>query len=180
MSRKERANPYQLSLNLTEHKNQARYTINPAEWTEQDGLSRFTYAIQEEIRILSPADAATYLLQSVYAPFEAMDQEELWVLLLNHKQHMTHTTMVYRGNINSVVLRPAELFKEAVRFNAPSIILSHCHPSGDPTPSPEDVQITATLVEAGRLLHIRILDHIIVGDNCWISLHETGATQFGS
>lgn len=75
MSRKERYNPYQLPLNLPpSYNDEQQYTVSPLEWTNQDGLSRFTYTIQEEVHILS-ADAAAYLLQSVYAPFSALDQE---------------------------------------------------------------------------------------------------------
>lgn len=152
--------------------------VSPLEWAEQDGLSRFTYTIQEKVHVLSPADAAAYLLQSVYAPFSALDQEELWVLLLNHKNRITHTSLIYRGNISSAIVRPGELFKEAVRFNAPSVILSHCHPSGDAQPSPQDLEVTKLTIAASQLLHIQVLDHIIIGNNCWMSLREQGEMLF--
>ena len=82
--------------------------------------------------------------------------------------------MVYRGTINTVYIRPAEVFKEAVRVNAPALLLSHVHPSGDPTPSPEDVRVTEEVVQAGKLLNISVLDHIVVGKDVWISLKERG------
>jgi DNA repair protein RadC len=82
--------------------------------------------------------------------------------------------MVYRGTLNTVFVRVAEIFKEAIRMNAASIIVAHCHPSGEPTPSPEDVRITERAVEVGRQLDIDLLDHIIVGKGRWVSLKERG------
>jgi DNA repair protein RadC len=91
--------------------------------------------VKDEVIARSPVDVAQYLLQHVYTPFEAFDQEELYVLLLNTKNRITHETMVYRGTVNSVHIRPAELFSTAVRVNAPAI-LDHKHPSGLADPSP--------------------------------------------
>lgn len=82
--------------------------------------------------------------------------------------------MIYRGTVNAVSIRQAELLKEAVRVNSPSLILSHIHPSGDPTPSPEDVQVTRQVNEAAKLLGIDLVDHIIVGKDTWVSLKERG------
>jgi hypothetical protein len=81
-------------------------------------------------------------MDEVFTPFAVFDQEELWAMWLNTKNQLTHDSMVYRGVVNHVHIRPAEGFKEAARFNTPSLILAHCHPSGDPTPSPEDAAIT--------------------------------------
>ena len=137
-------------------------------------LGRFVREVSEEVHIKSPNDAAQHLLTKVYVPFKDFDQEELWVLLLDNKLRVTHEAMVYRGTVNAVSIRQAELLKEAVRVNSPSLILSHIHPSGDPTPSPEDVQVTRQVNEAAKLLGIDLVDHIIVGKDNWVSLKQRG------
>ena len=97
---------------------------------------RFVREARSRVQIGSPEKAAIYLQQHVYAPFEQFDQEEVWVLLLNNKNWITHEVMVYRGTVNTAYIRPVEFFKEAVRVNATALIVAHNHPSGDPTPSP--------------------------------------------
>jgi DNA repair protein RadC len=82
--------------------------------------------------------------------------------------------MVYRGQVGQISIRGAELLKEAIRVNAPSLILSHCHPSGDPTLSTEDVTITGLINEVANLLGIELLDHIVVDKDSWVSLKERG------
>ena len=142
---------------------------------EQQGSGRFVRAVREEVIVRSPLEAAQHLLHHVYTPpFEAYDQEELWVLCLNTKHRITHEVMVYRGTVNSIYIRPAELFKEAVRVNAPALLLSHVHPSGNADPSPEDIRVTEESVQAGKLLGIDVLDHIIVAREGWVSLKEKG------
>jgi DNA repair protein RadC len=140
----------------------------------RENLGRFVRRVSETVKIACPTDLARYLQENIYTPFEHFDQEELHALLLNNKNLITHEAMIYRGTINTVQIRVAEILKEAVRVNAPAFVLSHCHPSGDPTPSPEDVQVTRHVREAGMLLDIELLDHIIVGCNCWVSLKERG------
>jgi DNA repair protein RadC len=135
-------------------------------------LGRFVREAREAVYVRSPTDAAQHLLTKVYVPFTAFDQEELWVLLLDTKLRITHEAMIYRGSVNAVSIRPAELLKEAVRLNSPSLIISHCHPSGDPTPSPEDVHVTRQIKEAAKVLGIDLVDHIIVGRDTWVSLKE--------
>jgi DNA repair protein RadC len=81
---------------------------------------------------------------------------------------------VYVGSLNTAVIRVGEVFKEAIRWNSPAVIIAHNHPSGDPTPSPEDVQVTRQIVEAGQLLDIEVLDHLVIGQNRYISLRERG------
>lgn len=137
-------------------------------------MGRFVREVKENVQITSPKAAADYLQTNVYVPFEQFDQEEMWVMLLNTKNIITHVAMVYRGTLNSAVVRVAEIFKEAVRVNASGLIMSHCHPSGDPTPSPEDVLITSQAVEAAAVLSIAFEDHIIVGKEGWVSLREHG------
>jgi DNA repair protein RadC len=78
------------------------------------------------------------------------------------------------GYLQSIWVREAELFKEAVRVNAPALIVSHVHPSGDPSPSPEDIQVTKQLVSAAKVLGIEFLDHLIIGKDTWVSLKERG------
>ena len=137
---------------------------------EQPG--RFVRVLNERVTIQSPADAAHYLQTRIFHPFAQFEQEEFCVLLLNTKNYVTHETMVYRGTANTIFIRVAELFRDAIRVNAVGVILSHCHPSGEPTPSPEDVRTTELAVEAGKLLDITVLDHIIVGAGSWVSMKD--------
>jgi DNA repair protein RadC len=102
-----------------------------------------------------------------------LEQEHLKVLLLNTKNQVLNVPEIYVGNVNSSVVRPAEVFRPAVRDNAPSIIVVHNHPSGDPSPSPEDVDITRELVSAGKLLSIDLLDHVVIGSGGrYVSMNE--------
>jgi DNA repair protein RadC len=133
---------------------------------------RFVREAKENVQITSPSEAARYLLENIYVPFEQFDQEELWILLLNTKNRVTHEVMAYRGTVNSLNIRVAEIFKEAVRVNATGLILSHCHPSGDPSPSAEDIAVTREAKEAADVLAVALEDHIIVGKDCWVSLRE--------
>ena len=135
-------------------------------------LGRFIRQVREEVEVISPQAAAKYLLEKVFTPFELFDQEETWVLLLNTKNKITHEAMVYRGTVNAVNIRPLEIFKPAAQTNATAIVLSHNHLSGDPTPSPEDVSVTRTIYEAGQILGVEVLDHIVVGKDRWVSLKE--------
>lgn len=149
------------------------FAAQPLAPPEADSL-RFTYAVKEEVKVRTPADAGQYLLTRVFTPFAAFDQEEVWVLLLNNKNLITHQSMIYRGTFNTVHMRVGEVFKPAVRFNAAAMVISHLHPSGDPSPSPEDLVVTQALAAAGKLLEVNVLDHIIVGRGCWQSLRHLG------
>ncbi|MDH3675911.1 MAG: hypothetical protein OES12_10495, partial [Anaerolineae bacterium] len=106
--------------------------------------------------------------------FDQIEQEEIWVLLMNSRHKVTYEVMVYRGQVDEVSIRPAEVFREAVRTNASGIIVSHNHPSGDATASLDDVNITEKLCQAGKLLGITIHDHLIIGKKAWVSLRERG------
>ncbi len=133
------------------------------------GRRFISLAPQDRAVINSPQDVAN-LLQAEMATLE---QEHLRVLLLNTRNQVLNTVEVYVGNVNSSIVRPAEVFRPAVRDNAPSIIIVHNHPSGDPTPSPEDVNITRELVAAGKLLSIELLDHLVIGSGGrYVSLNE--------
>jgi len=144
------------------------------EFDKGERLGRFVRELPDRVYIKSPSDAAQYLLEKVYTPFEDFDQEEMWVLLLNNKHRVTHEVMIYRGQVHTINVREAELLKEAVRVNAPALVLSHWHPSGDPTPSAEDVHVTSLANKAASLLGLTLVDHLVVGRDSWVSLKERG------
>ncbi len=123
---------------------------------------------EERLQVRSPADLAPVLMLEM-AP---LDQETLRVVLLNTKNQVIKFTDVYKGSLNSSLVRVAEVFKEAVRVNAAAIIVAHNHPSGDPTPSPEDIRVTEQIVAAGKLLEIEVLDHLVIGERRYVSLRE--------
>lgn len=127
-------------------------------------------APQERPQITSPADAANLLMLEM----AHLEQEHLRVLLLDTKNHVLASPIIYKGNVNTSVIRIAELFREAVRHNSTALIVAHNHPSGDPTPSPEDVRVTRQIVEAGNMLDIEVLDHLIIGQGRYVSLKERG------
>ena len=120
--------------------------------------------------IRCPADAAQLVLD-----MGLLEQEHLRVLLLNTKNHVLGIHEVYKGSLNSSLIRVGELFKEAIRQNCAAIVLVHNHPSGDPSPSRDDIQVTRQSVEAGKLLDVALLDHLIVGrGEHWLSMKERG------
>ncbi|MCC6178943.1 MAG: DNA repair protein RadC [Chloroflexi bacterium] len=123
-------------------------------------------------QIRSPFDIANL----VKAEMSALGQEHLRVLLLNTKNHVVGSHDVYRGSLNTAVVRVGELFREAIRQNSAALVLIHNHPSGDPTPSPEDIDLTRQVSEAGALLDIAVLDHVIIGSGApgYVSLKERG------
>lgn len=124
----------------------------------------------ERPQILSPADAANLLMLEM----QALEQEHLKVILLDTKHRVLETPTIYQGSLNASVVRVGELFREAIRANSAAVIIAHNHPSGDPAPSREDMAITRQMVEAGRLLSINVLDHIIIGQGRFVSLLERG------
>ncbi|NJD60778.1 MAG: hypothetical protein C3F13_12345 [Anaerolineales bacterium] len=127
-------------------------------------------APDERPGVHTPADAA----EMVQYEMSALEQEELRVMLLDTRNRVQHIETVYRGSVNSSQVRIAEIFKAAIRRNASNVIVIHNHPSGDPTPSPDDVAITRAILQAGELLDIKLLDHIIVGSGKFVSLKERG------
>ena len=127
-------------------------------------------APEERPAIHSPAEAA----ELVQYEMSALEQEELRVLLLDTRNRVQHIEIIYRGSVNSSQVRVAEIFKTAIRRNATNIIVVHNHPSGDPTPSPDDIAITRAILQAGELLDVKLLDHIIIGRGRFISLKERG------
>ena len=135
-------------------------------------LGRRLASLQTEDRAVvhSPQDVANLLMEEM----SLLEQEHLRVVLPDTKNHVLGTSDVYRGNVNSAVVRAAEVFQDAIKQTCPAIIVVHNHPSGDPTPSDEDVQVTRQLVEAGKLLEVDLLDHIIIGANRFFSLKQQG------
>ncbi len=116
-------------------------------------------APEERSQISCPQDAASLLI----AEMEPLVQENLVVLLLNTRNQVVARRTIYIGTVNSSAVRPAEVLRPAIRENAPSIIVAHNHPSGDPTPSPEDISVTRDLAAAGKLMDIELLDHLVIG-----------------
>jgi DNA repair protein RadC len=121
-------------------------------------------------RVRSPADVGERLVRAM----RHLEREELRVLLLNTKNVVTACSTVYVGNLAGSSVRVGEVFRDAVRGLAAAIVVVHNHPSGDPSPSAEDLRITAELAEAGRLLDIELLDHVVVAANGWVSLRAMG------
>lgn len=123
--------------------------------------------------IRSPQDTVPVLARLL----DGRETEALAVLILNAKNGVIGAEIVYTGNVSASLVRVGELFRTAVRLNASGIVLGHNHPSGDPTPSPDDLHLTAESIAAGRLLDIDVLDHVIVGeDGAYTSLRDRGVT----
>ena len=124
--------------------------------------------VEEKITITSPEDA----VRVVQHDLSAARQEQLWVMTLDTRNHVLKTEKLYSGSLNHSSVRVGEVFESAIRLKAAALIVIHNHPSGDPTPSPEDIQITQALRQAGDLLDIKVLDHIIIGQKEWASLKQ--------
>ncbi|AFQ46021.1 RadC family protein [Desulfosporosinus meridiei] len=118
----------------------------------------------------SPQDVAHIVMEEM----RYLDREHFRVVSLSTKNHVLGISSVSIGSLNSSLVHPRECFKEAIRRNSNAIILLHNHPSGDPTPSQEDIEVTRRLADGGKILGIEVLDHVIIGDNRYISLKERG------
>jgi DNA repair protein RadC len=128
------------------------------------------YPPEDRPLVRSPADAAQLLM----AEMSLLEQEHLRLVLLDTKNRVLSTPTVYVGSLNTTMVRIGELFRYALRENCAALIVAHNHPSGDPTPSPEDVIITRKIVEAGELMAIEVLDHICIGRGRFVSMKERG------
>lgn len=124
---------------------------------------------EDLLQIRTPADAA-----NTFSDMYHLDHEEFRVAVLGTKNHVLRAYTLYKGSVNTSLLRVGEVFREAIRWNGVSIVLAHNHPSGDPSPSPEDVSVTRQIIEAGSLFDIEVLDHIIIGKMRFISMKERG------
>lgn len=121
-------------------------------------------------KINCPLDAAELVMEEM----RHLRKEHLRVIFLNTKNIVLEIKDISMGSLNSSVVHPREIFSEAIRKSSASIIVCHNHPSGDPTQSQEDINITKRLYEVGKIIGIELLDHIIIGDNCYVSLKEKG------
>ncbi len=126
--------------------------------------------LEERPTVNSPADAAALLQYEM----GGLAQEHVWVLLLDTRNRLLKTEKLYQGSVNTSQIRVGEVFREAVKVNAAAVIVAHNHPSGDPSPSPDDVAVTRAIVEAGKLLDIDVLDHLVIGQGRFVSLKERG------
>jgi DNA repair protein RadC len=124
----------------------------------------------ERLQISRPADVAQLLI----AEMGHLEQEQLRVLCLNTKNRLQKIQTVYIGSVNAAQIRVGELFREPVRLNSTAIIVCHNHPSGDASPSPDDLAVTRAIVQAGALLDIECLDHLIISAAGFVSLRERG------
>ena len=129
--------------------------------------SSFLYQTRQ---ILSPNDAYEMIKEQL----EGLDREQFIIACLNTKNEPTNISVVSVGTLNKAIVHPREVFKTAILSNAASIMAFHNHPSGETTPSQQDIQLTNRLYEAGGLLGIKLLDHLIIGDGTFISLKEKG------
>ena len=129
--------------------------------------SSFLYQTRQ---ILSPSDANEMIKEQL----EGLDREQFIIACLNTKNEPTNITVVSVGTLNKAIVHPREVFKTAILSNASSIMAFHNHPSGDTTPSQHDIELTQRLYEAGNLLGIKLVDHLIIGDGTFTSLKEQG------
>lgn len=125
---------------------------------------------QNRYSIRNPEDCARYMMEEM----RFLQQEHFVCLYLNTKNQVMHRQTIFIGSLNASIVHPREVFKEAFRRAAASIICLHNHPSGDPAPSREDIEVTKRLVECGKIIGIEILDHIIIGDHKFVSLKDKG------
>jgi hypothetical protein len=121
-------------------------------------------------QIHGPRDIAEMLVDEM----SALEREELRVAILNTRNAVLAVETVYQGNVSSSLVRVGELFCEAIRRQASGLLLIHNHPSGDPTPSPDDLRLTAEAIAAGRLLDVPVLDHVVIGGGSFVSLRDRG------
>jgi DNA repair protein RadC len=151
-------------------------TINPRSKIQAKRVNIVNVKLVKENSVLykrkigSPTDAVELIRDFI----ENSDREQLIVCCLDTKNQPTAIHTVSIGSLNSSIVHPREVFKAAILANASSIIIYHNHPSGDSSPSSEDINITTRLKESGKIIGIELLDHIIVGDNNFVSIKEKG------
>jgi DNA repair protein RadC len=154
---------------------QAEHGIGPAKASQimaalELGRRLMAEAPQERYQIRSPEDAAHLLTPMIgHKP-----QENFVVMYLDTRNRVLDHEILYKGSLNTSLVRVSEVFRGAVRRNCASLVVAHNHPSGDPSPSPEDVALTRRLVDAGKLLDVEVLDHLVIGQNRHFSLREHG------
>jgi DNA repair protein RadC len=134
------------------------------------GRRTLARAPQARVRLANPREAAAFLLPR----FGGRATEQFGLVLLDSKHRITRTTVLATGTLNSSIVEPREVFREAALGGAAAIVVFHNHPSGDPAPSPEDVELTRRLAAAGVLMGIDLVDHLVLGDVRYYSFKETG------
>lgn len=122
----------------------------------------------EQMRITSPGDVANLLMPDM----QHLEREHLVVVLVDTRNQVIAVETIYKGSLNSAAIRVTEIFQSAVKANAAAIVLAHNHPSGDPSPSREDIHVTREIVKAGKLLDIQVLDHLVIGAGRFVSMKE--------
>lgn len=127
-------------------------------------------SMQETVTVRSPQDVANLLMEEL----RYLNKEHFVCLFLNTKNHVIGQETLSMGSLNASIVHPREVFRAAIKRSSASIVCVHNHPSGDPTPSSEDIQMTQRLVEAGDIVGIEVLDHIVIGDRKFVSLKEQG------
>ncbi|API90674.1 MULTISPECIES: RadC family protein [Virgibacillus] len=125
---------------------------------------------EERYVIRSPEDGADYVMEEL----RSLNQEHFVALFLNTKNQIIHRQTIFIGSLNASIVHPREVYREAVKRSAASVIVAHNHPSGDPTPSQEDIYVTRRLVESGKMIGIELIDHLIIGNRNYVSLKEKG------
>lgn len=134
------------------------------------GRRMHVYKSNDKYVIRSPEDGADYIMEEM----RNLNQEHFIALFLNTKNQIIHRQTIFIGSLNAAIVHPREIYREAVKRSAASIIVAHNHPSGDPEPSQEDIHVTRRLVESGKMIGIDLLDHLIIGDRKFVSLKEKG------
>lgn len=137
---------------------------------QEYGRRLFSQSNPERVHVTTPADAANLLMSEMMY----LEQEHLKTVLLDTRNRVLKTPTIYIGSLNTTRMRLGDLFRTAIRENAAAMIVCHNHPSGNPSPSPEDVSVTRQLVQSGEMLGIDVLDHIIIGHQNYVSLKERG------
>ena len=134
------------------------------------GRRTLTHAPRTRVQLLTPRDTVAYLMPA----FGGRPVEQFGIVLLDTKYRVLRTTVLAIGTLNTTVVQPREVFREAALGSAAAIVVFHNHPSGDPSPSPDDVELTRRLAAAGVLMGIDLVDHVILGDTRYCSFREMG------
>jgi DNA repair protein RadC len=183
------ANQIEIAQALLAHFNndiRRLYQAHPAELAKVKGINQATAvrikaALNLGLRLSQPSDNQRPSINSpadaaalVQSEMSLLEKEHLRVLLLDRRNYVLDIVEIYQGSVSSSQVRIGEVFQPAVSRMASAIVVCHNHPSGDPTPSPDDVAVTRAMVQAGKLLDVTLLDHLVIGQGRWVSLKERG------
>lgn len=151
------------------------YGIGPARAAQLKAALELSHRYADGVRDSSQRFSNSRMVfQHFHGPLRDRQQEEFWVIALNAKNKLLVETPVTKGTLMGSPVHPREVFRSAIQNSAAGIIILHNHPSGDPEPSLEDRKVTSQIAEAGKLLGIRLLDHVIIGNNCYYSFKDAG------